>query len=170
MSVRHFRKRRRQWQIFAVSSMLLAGLTLVGCAKTVEVRGHVDDPDALASVQPGVSTKDDVLHAIGSPSATSEFGRETWYYISAHKETKAFLDPKLLEQEVMQITFDQEGKVDEILHYDKDNAKKITAVKDYTPTEGRGLGLMEQLLSNVGRFNNHSPASGAMSGSARRPY
>ena len=95
---------------------------------------------------------------LGSPSSVSSFGDEAWYYITARKETVAFFKPKVVQEDVVRISFNAGGVVSNIQTYDKSNGEDITLVKRETPTEGHTMGFFEQILGNLGRFNK--PASG----------
>lgn len=143
----------------AVAGMMLA-VSACGIA-TVDNRGYVASPDIAERVKIGESTREDVRGALGSPSTVSDFPPETWYYISREKETVAFLKPELTKQDVMQIEFDEFGKVSKFVRYGKDVVQDVQYVERKTPTEGRSVGLVEQLLGNLGKFNTPRDATQA---------
>ncbi|MCG8490495.1 MAG: outer membrane protein assembly factor BamE [Sneathiellales bacterium] len=131
------------------------GFALTACEMTQENRGYRLDPEMLAKVEPGVGDKDSVLEALGSPSSVSTFPDEgeAWYYISRKTEHFAFLDKKVLEQNVVVIKFDANEVVEAIKKYDKEDGKEVTIVDRTTPTGGNELGFFEQIFGNFGRFN-----------------
>lgn len=139
-------------------------LFLPSCVKTVENIGYTFDKDAVAGLKAGETRKAQVLNSLGSPSAKSTFGAETWYYISSEHESIAFLRPKIKSQRVVAIVFDEAQLVSDIREYDVKDARAIALSADVTETEGHDLGMMEQLLGNVGRFN-----SDGSSGKKRKP-
>lgn len=156
------------WQISDKGSILralaVAGamLSLSACGiATVDNRGYMPTQDAAERVQIGQSTREDVRGALGSPSTVSDFPPETWYYISREKETVAFLKPELTKQDVLQIEFDEFGKVSKFVRYGKDVTQDVKLVERTTPTEGRSVGLVEQLLGNLGKFNTPRDATQA---------
>src|SRR5271169_130718 len=61
---------------------LAASALLVGCTISVDQRGNLPDPDKLAEIQPGTTTKEQVVKVLGTPSSASTFNDDTWYYIS----------------------------------------------------------------------------------------
>jgi len=144
--------------------ILFAGavLGLCACAPEVEQRGYTNDADWKSQVIAGKSTKEQVQEALGSPSTRSSFGEETWFYISGRKESVAFLKPKVVEQDIFKITFDDKGVVKTAESIDEDKAQKFDLVDRTTPTEGHSVGLVEQLLGNIGRFNH--PTDGVVNG------
>jgi outer membrane protein assembly factor BamE (lipoprotein component of BamABCDE complex) len=136
----------------AKPTVLLFCLTLAACAPTLVVQGYVPDEETLASVQQGVDTKDAVVNKLGSPSTIATFDDDTWIYVNKRSEVFAFFEPTVLSQNVVAINFDPEGRVEEIRRFTLEDGRLIDPVTRKTPTQGRELGLLEQLFGNVGRF------------------
>ena len=133
----------------AVAGALLA---LGACSETLVVRGNLPDAEMVSEIQTGVHSRQDVADLIGSPSTLSTFQDRTWYYIG-HKETQfAFLKPEVVERSILVVSFDPAGVVDRTKIYTLDDGKVIDPVSRKTPTEGRELSLLQQLLGNLGRF------------------
>lgn len=128
-------------------------LLLSACAPQVTGRGHLDVTKKLERLPKEDAYKQDVLRLLGTPSTRSSFGDETWYYISAKRETLAFFKPETTEQNVVAIQFDANGKVTDIRKFDKKDGQDIALIEKTTPTEGREYGFWEQMLGNLGRFN-----------------
>jgi outer membrane protein assembly factor BamE (lipoprotein component of BamABCDE complex) len=82
------------------------------------------------------------------------FNAKTWYYISKRTKTVSFLDPEILDQEVLQITFDNAGLVSDMRIYGLENARTITPDPNITPTSGKELTILQQIMGNIGRFSS----------------
>jgi outer membrane protein assembly factor BamE (lipoprotein component of BamABCDE complex) len=141
----------------AVFYLLLAGLlvmasALAGCSPTQINRGNADLEESVKSLEVG-NTRQNVLEKLGSPSTTTNFDGETWYYMSARKTQRAFFNPSLEKQTVTRIRFDEGGTVTSIDRFTEEDVRKVEVTKRETPTEGHEMGVIEQLLGNVGRFN-----------------
>lgn len=138
--------------------LIVAGLsaTLLACSPNVETRGHVRTPDWQQTIKPGQSTREDVAALMGSPSTISSFGDEVWYYMSAQRESIAFLKPEVADQEIIRIAFSPDGLVQQTGVIGKDGLKEIQSVKRETPTEGHEMTVLEQMVGNLGRFNSNS--------------
>jgi outer membrane protein assembly factor BamE (lipoprotein component of BamABCDE complex) len=132
--------------------LIFLGLA-AACSPKIDNRGYVKNVEWKDQIVIGQTTKDDILQNFGSPSSQSSFGDESWYYITAHKETMAFFKPEITEQNVVRLTFDANGVVTNLETFDKSNAQEFDVAKRITPTEGHSLGFFEQILGNVGRFN-----------------
>ena len=135
--------------------VLLAGvlaLALGACAQSVQVRGNIPDGDVVSKISPGVHTRIDITSLLGSPSTVSTFEDSKWYYIGQKTTQFAFFEPEVLERKVLVISFDEAGYVADTRTYGLEDGKIIDPVERITPTEGRELSIIQQLLGNLGRF------------------
>lgn len=138
------------------ASLLLgcAAVTISACGNGVQVRGNTPDPQDVAAIQPGVQSRQDVIDLLGSPSTVSTFEDRKWYYIGQKTQQVAFMRPEVLDRKVLVIVFDDAGLVEGTETYTLADAQEIEPVERETPTEGRDLTLLQQLLGNVGRFKS----------------
>ena len=132
---------------------LAVALAAGACTPRIDQRGNKPDEDQVVLINPGVDDKNRVAELIGTPSVISTFNDRTWYYISKRTETVAFFDPETVDQEVLAISFDDSGVVDNMRIYGPEDGRTIAYVDRTTPTEGNELTIMQQLLGNLGRFN-----------------
>jgi outer membrane protein assembly factor BamE (lipoprotein component of BamABCDE complex) len=131
---------------------LLAAASIAACSPTVAQRGNVPDTEKLAELKTGDS-KDKVVQTIGSPSSIGTFSDKRWYYISRKTEKFGFFDPKTVDQQVVEVLFDDQDKVQEIKKLNLDDAYDVDLVGRSTPTAGKSITFMDQLFGNIGRFN-----------------
>jgi outer membrane protein assembly factor BamE (lipoprotein component of BamABCDE complex) len=148
-----FSKRFNIVPLAAAAALALGAIELGGCAISVDQRGKLPDPDRITEVQPGKTTKDQVVKILGSPSSSSTFDDNTWYYISRKTKQVAFFQPTVLDQQVFIVDFDDKGVVKDLGHKTLADGASITPAPGATPAPGRELSFMEQLLGNVGRFS-----------------
>jgi len=151
------------------AALIAVGLmTLAACSGNLETSGFVRDEKSIEQIKAGIQSKDEVTELLGSPSSIATFTErgETWYYISQKTEHLAFFEPKVTDQQVLAVNFDDDGFVAAIQNYNLGDRKIITPVSRTTPTRGRELGFFEQLFGNIGRFNGQAQAQGAP---GRRP-
>ena len=141
-----------------LSFVLAASLTLVtlgACAPRLDTRGNQVLLEDVATIEPGTHTRRNVMEKLGSPSSTSPFGVETWYYISERTETTAFLAPEIMDRQVVVIQFDVSGVVTKVNTIDTEQAELVEPVPGETPTAGNSLTFFQQMISNLGRFNKN---------------
>jgi outer membrane protein assembly factor BamE (lipoprotein component of BamABCDE complex) len=135
-----------------VPFLLASALLLSGCDSIIDQRGFAPTPGSVEKLEIGTQSRDDVVRLIGSPSSVGTFNPNVWYYISQEQEQYAFFKAKILDQKVMQLSFNDAGRLTTIKNYTLSDGEKITMVSRVTPSAGRELTVLEQLLGNVGRF------------------
>ncbi|NBC19861.1 MAG: outer membrane protein assembly factor BamE [Alphaproteobacteria bacterium] len=142
----------------------LAALT-AGCIKpTQSYHGYIVDEAQPKQMEPGVDTRASVLASLGTPSTKSIFDDNTWFYITTQHERLAFLRDKVAERTIVAIRFGEDDKVEDVLTYDAKDGQVINYAQRETPTLGRQLSLIEQLLGSVGnvalpRTNEATPSN-----------
>lgn len=135
------------------SLTLLAGsllaLGLAACEPTLATRGNILDSDKLAEIKPGLSTREDVMTRLGTPTQISTFDDKTWYYIGRETKQYSFLDPEVTKQRAVEIKFDDTGNVVSVSDLDLKDAADVNVVDRATPTYGRDDTFIKQLLGNL---------------------
>jgi outer membrane protein assembly factor BamE (lipoprotein component of BamABCDE complex) len=149
-----------------VAGLVLAPLALAGCDNVVDQRGFAAPPGSVDKIEIGTQSREDVVRLVGSPSAVATFNPNIWYYISQKQESFAFMKPKITDQKVMQLTFNDTGRLQAIKKYDIEDSERISMISRITPTAGKELTVLEQILGNVGRF---AAPGGATQGSIGAP-
>lgn len=141
----------------AVLAVAIGGLLLTGCgsvSSTLDARetfthGFVIDEEALELVPVG-SSREQVLLALGSPSTTATFDNEVFYYISQKRvRGAAFMRAKLVEQQVLAVYFGEDGRVRQIAHYGLKDGKLFDFISRTTPTGGRDISFLQQVIAGV---------------------
>lgn len=120
----------------------------------MNTHGDKLEPDRLNELVVGQHTRDDVAAILGSPSSTSPFDDQSWYYISNRTETLAFLAPEVTEQQVVVIEFNNEGTIAEIDQLGLDHKREVDIVDRETPTTGNDMSVLDEMIGNIGRFGD----------------
>ncbi|MDO8606133.1 MAG: outer membrane protein assembly factor BamE [Phaeospirillum sp.] len=142
---------------FALLAVAVAFATSA-CAPVIELRGNLPPPEQVEQVKVGKTTRDEVQGLLGTPSNVSPFGDETWHYISTMTERRAFLEPVVLERKVITVVFDRGGMVRVLDTKGLQDGKQVTPVDRETPTAGKELTILQQMLGNVGKFSKPAGA------------
>ena len=132
---------------------LAVSLLATGACTPITVYSGFQAVDANPSdVKVGEDTKSTVMAKLGSPSATSTFDPNTWFYVSETSDRIAFYKPRTTKRDVTQVSFSQaDEKVSAVKAYTLKDGKVIAFNDRETPTRGRELSIIEQLLGNAGR-------------------
>src|SRR6201997_447921 len=130
----------------------LLTLALGACAPIHLNTGYQAIDAQPKDVKVGVDTKSTVLTALGSPSAVSTFDPNIWFYISQASEQVTYHKPRVAKRNIVSIAFNKENEqVAAVNTYTLKDGKVIAYNGRETPTRGRELSVVEQLLGNVGR-------------------
>lgn len=131
--------------------LVLAATVLSNCSPVVDHRGYLPRQGDMQNLRQGMS-KVEVEALLGSPSttATINFAGDSYYYISSVVEERAFLRPKEVERQVVAIRFNATDQVESFAHYGLEDGRIINFSSRETPTRGRELTILQQLISNAG--------------------
>jgi outer membrane protein assembly factor BamE (lipoprotein component of BamABCDE complex) len=155
----------------AITLMLLASVTVSGCTSMnigdTMYNGYVVDQESLALIPEG-SSREQVLLTMGTPSTTATFDAEVLYYISQRRErAAAFMKPKLVEQSVLAIYLNKDGVVARKANYTLQDGKVFDTISRTTPTGGRDLSFLQQILAGgTGAASSGAAAVRSMLGGA----
>lgn len=137
-----------------VALVVVAALMTGACSADLRARGNNPTDDRLAQIEPGTQTRREVASLLGTPSTTGTFDTETWYYISAQTRQYAIFKREELERRIVAISFDDSGIVKAIRELTLEDGRDIAMLDRETPTMGNEMGLLEQLMGNLGRFED----------------
>lgn len=158
------------------SATALAVLALAACSATESLaprgslnpretinQGYIFDQQALDFVPVG-SSREQVVLALGSPTTTATFDNEVFYYISQRRvRSAAFMRPRLADQRVLAIYFGGDGRVANIAAYGLQDGKVFDFITKTTPTGGKDMTFIGQILSGLG--SGKPPVGGPFGGS-----
>lgn len=135
---------------------LAAALTLAACSPVYRSHGYAPVAEELAAIQPGRDTKATVQARIGRPGATGVVGDDAWYYVASTVEHFAYREPRVVDRRVVAISFDDAGVVQDVRQYGIEDGRVIDLVTRTTPTYGKELTVIQQLLGNLLNFDGRS--------------
>jgi outer membrane protein assembly factor BamE (lipoprotein component of BamABCDE complex) len=137
----------------SVAAIFGLAIALSACSGLREHKGFVIDPTLAEGIQVGVDNRDSVLRAMGRPTFTGQFDPNDWYYVSRDTTQLAFRDPKIREQTVLRVQFDQAGNVTAVQKTGKELVANIDPSSDKTPTLGRQRSFFQELFGNIGTIS-----------------
>lgn len=139
---------------FTLAALAIAA-PLAACTPTTSTHGFQVVEAKPEDVKVGEDTKSTVLERLGSPSAVSTFEPNIWFYVTQATERKAYFKPKTTARDVVAVSFDKTTeKVVSVNKHGMEDGKVLAFNDRETPTRGRELSILEQLLGNVGRVGN----------------
>jgi outer membrane protein assembly factor BamE (lipoprotein component of BamABCDE complex) len=140
----------------AATATLLAGalgLSLMAasaCSPVNSYQGFQAVDHSPSDVKVGEDTRSTVLARLGSPTAVSTFDKDTWYYISQVSSHTAFYHPRVNKRDVVAISFRKsDDQVAGVNTFTLKDGRVIAYNNRETPTRGREMSVLEQLLGSV---------------------
>jgi outer membrane protein assembly factor BamE (lipoprotein component of BamABCDE complex) len=145
-----------QFARFKVFAAILGTALLAGCAGVRAHKGAVVDPQLASAIQPGVDNKASVEKTLGRPSFTGEFTANDWYYVARDTKQFAFRNPRVIDQTVLRVRFDQAGNVLSVDKSGKNMIANVDPSNRSTPTLGRKRSFFDEVFGNIGTVGTTS--------------
>lgn len=123
-----------------------------GCERVMETHGYAPAPEELAQIRIGQDTRASVRQKIGRPSTAGVFLPDRWYYVASEIEKYMFYEPKIASRRVVAVRFDQNDVVASVDEYGLEDGRVIDLETRTTPTLGRELSILQQILGNIGNL------------------
>jgi outer membrane protein assembly factor BamE (lipoprotein component of BamABCDE complex) len=163
---------RAAFAALAAGLLLPAAMSgLSACAPITSYSGFQAIESDPKDVKVGTDTKSTVRSRLGTPSATGAFDNNTWIYMNQMKSRVAFKQPEVIARNITAITFNKDSElVESVNNLTLKDGKVIAFNGRETPTRGRELSILEQILGNVGRgslVNTDETAPGQRPGDRR---
>lgn len=134
----------------AIALVLGAALGLSSCTTGIGdtiYSGYVVDKQSLDLIPVG-SSREQVILTMGTPSTSATFDSEVFYYISqVRRRGAAFMKANIVDQTVLAIYFDKNGVVSQRSNYTLQDGKVFDTISRTTPTGGKDLTFLQQLLT-----------------------
>jgi len=136
-----------------VFGAICLAVLLAACVPQVRDYGYVPTETDLAGIIVGVDTRDRVAEVVGYPSARSLASDEAWIYVVSRQVTIGFKAPKTTQREIVVVTFDGEGTVENIERFGLKDGRIIVLNRRVTAPNTKGISFLRQALGNLGRFS-----------------
>lgn len=137
--------------VFKGATAVVGAAMLSGCALSIrDHRGYVMEEQLTQAIQVGTDNKASVERTLGRPTFAGTFDDNDWYYLGRDTRTFAFRSPRVTDQNVLHVRFDQAGNVAAVETTDEKLIAAIDPSDDLTPTLGREKSFFEELFGNIG--------------------
>ena len=133
-----------------VASVALA-FGAAACAPITSYNGFQAQDIKPEQIKIGDDTRSTVLTKLGSPSVQASFDPNTWFYVNQTSDKYAYYKPRVRQRQIVEIRFDKDEKVVLVKQYKLTDGYEVAFDKHETPTRGRELSVIEQILGGLGR-------------------
>ena len=137
---------------FSVLAAALVGIGGLGaCSPIVYHQGFQVVDVRPADIKIGTDTRSTVLQKLGSPTTTSTFDKNVWFYMSQLRSATSYYLPKTIQRDVVAISFDPATEqVKAVNSFTLQDGRVIAYNTHETPTRGREMTVLEQLIGSIG--------------------
>ena len=136
-----------------MAAAALVLLTMVACTEIVRNHGYAPAEEDLATLAVGKDTRESVAFKVGRPSAGGLMQDGAWYYVQSRWSQRGAAAPQEVGREVVAISFDSRGQVSNIERFGLEDGQVVALSRRVTDSNIKGVGLIRQLLGNLGRVN-----------------
>ncbi|ABV93458.1 hypothetical protein Dshi_1716 [Dinoroseobacter shibae DFL 12 = DSM 16493] len=131
----------------------VALLALGGCAATYRNSGYVPSEADLAEITVGIDDRSSVEDQVGRPVSQGVIADRAWYFVGTRWEYFAYRAPQPIDRQVVAISFDEGGTVQNIERFSLADGEVISLNRRVTDSNIEGVSLIRQLLGNIGNFD-----------------
>ncbi len=135
------------------ATILVALLAMAACTAIYQNHGYIPRDEDLAKIVVGESTRDTVARDVGRPSSTGVLTGGAWYYVGSRFRHYGARAPKEIDRQVVAISFNDNGAVENVERFGLEKGEVVAISRRVTESNVKGMGLLRQLLGNIGNFN-----------------
>lgn len=133
--------------------MTLLCIALAGCTARYRTHGYVPSEDELQQIVPGVDTRATVEDIVGVPSTSGTLNESGFYYIESDVRHFAWKQPEVVDREVLAITFDSTGVVENIERFGLEDGQVVPIARRITRSGDGDISFIRKLFGNIGGIN-----------------
>jgi len=140
---------RRMLRVLALCGVIGAA----GCAAIYQNHGYVPPESDLENLIVDVDTRATVDDQIGPPSVSGMVGDGDYYYVRSRKRTYMMLRPKVIERQVVAISFNDDDTIANIERFGLEEGKVVPIASRVTDSSVVDNGFLRQIIGNIGVLN-----------------
>lgn len=136
-----------------IGLVTLLCIALAGCTARYRTHGYVPSEDELQQIVPGVDTRATVEDIVGVPSTSGTLNESGFYYIESDVRHFAWKQPEVVDREVLAITFDSTGVVENIERFGLEDGQVVPIARRITRSGDGDISFIRKLFGNIGGIN-----------------
>ncbi|MCK0143315.1 outer membrane protein assembly factor BamE [Aliiroseovarius sp. F20344] len=134
-------------------AMATLAISLAACAATYRNHGYMPVKEDVDLLVVGKDTRETVTEAIGKPGTAGILADSAYYYVRSRFEHYLYNAPKEIDREVLAISFDGKGRVENIERFGLEDGRVIVLERRVTESNIKGVSFLRQLFGSFGRID-----------------
>lgn len=130
-----------------------AAIGLAGCTVDFRNHGYVPPEEDLQAIVPGIDTRATVEETVGVPTASGVLSDSSYYWVGSTVRHFAWQKPEVVEREVVAISFNEDGVVQNIERYGLEDGRVVPISRRVTDSAGGNISFIRKLFGNIGSLN-----------------
>lgn len=139
-----------------IFSIIFAFIVLISCSNKIIQHGYTFEKSNMDKISVNKTSSNEILEIFGSPTLKSQYYGEVWYYISTKMSSKLFFPPKLIQRDILAISFNNQEVVSDFHFFTLDNNNNVQIDKNRTFSNGTNNSPITHFLKNMGKFEDKS--------------
>ncbi len=127
-------------------------LAVGACSATYQNHGYVPSDSELEEIIVGIDTRETVGETIGRPTSFGVLESGGWYYTQSRWRHYAFKAPKVVDRQLLAITYTDAGIVENIERFTLEDGRVVPLSRRVTDSNIKGITFLRQLLGNIGNL------------------
>ena len=133
--------------------MLSVVCLAAGCTPIYDVHGFVPFESDLENIEIGQTTKVELENTVGYPAFEDTNYGNDWYFVASRFQRGGISAPKVIDREVVVISFDEQERVSNIGRFSLADGRVVELSRRVTEQKLGRLTILDQLSRAFGRIN-----------------
>jgi len=129
------------------------GVAMTACASIYDTHGYVPPQEELEQLVTGVDTRASVEQLLGPAQTGGYFIDGDIYYIQSEIRTIAYNAPKVIERDILAISFNDQDILENIETYTLADGRIIDISRRETELPVKSQSFLAQIIGNLGNIN-----------------
>ena len=123
---------------------------ILGCSEQYRKHGYIPSEEELSSVSVSQDDKNTVIKKLGTPSIGGILSDGNIYFVQSKVLKNSIRASKLVDRQVLVLSFDDKGRLDNIQKFGIDEGKIVILDYHTTPSGLKNMSFLFRLFQNVG--------------------
>lgn len=125
---------------------------LASCGAIYSNHGYFPPAEDLEQIVVGIDTRASVEETLGAAASGSVVNDDAMYFVRSRVRTFGFLEPDVVERQVLAISFDDAGVVSNLETFGLERGQVVPLTRRVTNSGVDDRSFLRQLLGNIGRI------------------
>ena len=140
-------------KIVKLMAVALLAMSIASCSAAFRNHGYIPAEEELELILVGVDTRESLEGTIGAPGTSGLLTGSAWYYTQSRFKHFAYNAPKEIEREVLAVSFDERGVVENIERFGLEDGRVIVLSRRVTESNIKGISFLTQLFGSFGQVD-----------------